>query len=230
MPVARHEGAEPGDVGSRRRSSASSSSSTSIPFSCARSNSASHSLQLELVGGDERLAAVDERDAVRGRRTPLSRARRACTVRLEAARRVVDPAVDHPAVVAGLVRGEGSLLLEQHERRAGTALEELPGRRQPDDAAADDAEVVRHPRDQAGAEDERGAGAVADRANSIGQRVGHWYPVARHARPARAPPARRRRAPAPRHRSVSRRAARRSRRRGRPRTRPRRGTPSDRAP
>src|SRR6185369_2384905 len=80
-----------------------------------------HALELERRRCDEGLAAGDERDAVL--RAELLRRTLAALaeVGLEAARRVVDPAVDHAAVVAGLVHRQRLLLLEQHERRAGIA-------------------------------------------------------------------------------------------------------------
>src|SRR3989454_3847576 len=55
---------------------------------------------------------------------------------------VVDARVDDARVVAGLVRGETRLLLEDHEARPGEALAQRPRRGEADDAAADDRDVV----------------------------------------------------------------------------------------
>src|SRR5207249_11249339 len=56
----------------------------------------------------------------------------------------VDARVDDARVVAGLVRGETRLLLEDHEARPGEALAQRPRRGEADDAAADDGDVVGH--------------------------------------------------------------------------------------
>ena len=46
------------------------------------------------------------------------------------------PGVHDPGVVPGLVRGDGRLLLEHHDRDA--RARELPRHREPDDAGPDD--------------------------------------------------------------------------------------------
>src|SRR5438270_478612 len=57
---------------------------------------------------------------------------------------VVDAGVDDAAVVAGLVVRDVGLFFEQDEPRAWRPVEDGARRRQPDDAAADDRDVVGH--------------------------------------------------------------------------------------
>ena len=54
---------------------------------------------------------------------------------------VIEPGMDHAAVVAGLVGGQSVFGLE-HDDGVHPGLDQGHGRRQPDDAAADDAHVV----------------------------------------------------------------------------------------
>ena len=61
--------------------------------------------------------------------------------RLPAAGLVIDAAVDHPAVVAGLVIGQGALLLQQQDVQRGEALLQLVHRGRADDATAHDHHV-----------------------------------------------------------------------------------------
>ncbi|MNP45706.1 hypothetical protein D3C76_1396510 [compost metagenome] len=69
---------------------------------------------------------------------------RQAELRLQAAGGVIDPSVDHPAIVPGLVAGRARLLLQQ--RNAGVRVEfnQLHGGRHADNAAADNHEVI-HP-------------------------------------------------------------------------------------
>jgi hypothetical protein len=62
---------------------------------------------------------------------------------LERSRLVVDTAVDHPGVVAGLVPCRPVLTLEDGHRVGGAAHGPLPGHRQTDDAGSDDDQVIR---------------------------------------------------------------------------------------
>src|SRR5215207_3032496 len=61
---------------------------------------------------------------------------------LQTPRLVVDAAVDHAAVVTGLVAGPACLLLEHHYACARVTLQKRPGTREPDDTAAYHREVV----------------------------------------------------------------------------------------
>src|SRR5690606_9752730 len=60
---------------------------------------------------------------------------------LEGARAVVEPGVDDSAVVAGLVRGDPVLLLEDGDAGAGAVEGDVAGQGQSDDPRSDDADV-----------------------------------------------------------------------------------------
>ena len=62
----------------------------------------------------------------------------AAQARLQRAGGVVDPGVDHAAVVGGLVLGQGHLLLQHHHLRLGLGDHELAGGGQTEDPAPDD--------------------------------------------------------------------------------------------
>src|SRR4029077_21080045 len=62
--------------------------------------------------------------------------------RLEAAWLVVDAGVDDATVVPRLVDGDVILTIEHDDGRVGLCLEQVIGRRQPDDARPDDAVAV----------------------------------------------------------------------------------------
>ncbi len=62
--------------------------------------------------------------------------------RLQRAGLVVDARVNDPAAVAGLVRGESRLALEQHDSRVPVAPLKLAGGGEADDPAADDDQVA----------------------------------------------------------------------------------------
>ena len=62
--------------------------------------------------------------------------------RLERARLVVDTGMDDPTGATGLVVPESLLGLEDTNSRAGMALDQLPGDRCPENAAADNREVA----------------------------------------------------------------------------------------
>src|SRR5262249_8726752 len=57
---------------------------------------------------------------------------------------IVKARVNDPAVVPRLVPRDGRLLLDDHQPCTRPSLQELPGRREPDDAAADDDHVPFH--------------------------------------------------------------------------------------
>src|SRR5262249_19610848 len=103
-----------------------------------------HARRLDRVGGDEQLAADVNGDVVRGGELHRGPGAAPAQLRLEAARRVVDPGVDHAAVVSGLVGAQPVSLLEQDEGRVGSRLEQPQRCGQADDAAADDAVVEDH--------------------------------------------------------------------------------------
>src|SRR5678816_2380904 len=65
-----------------------------------------------------------------------------CEPRLHRAGLVVEPAVEHSAIVSGLVAADGVFLLEHGDARIGKLLPEAVGRRQSDDATADDNDVA----------------------------------------------------------------------------------------
>lgn len=62
--------------------------------------------------------------------------------RLQRPRLVVDPGVDHPAGVAGLVGADLALALEHADREAVVAKRELAGCRETDDPGADDDQIA----------------------------------------------------------------------------------------
>src|SRR5262245_9369536 len=64
--------------------------------------------------------------------------------RLSRAWFVVQPAMQHAAVVAALMLADGRFLLEHRDFRVGKALTQPKGRRQPYDAAADDDDAFCH--------------------------------------------------------------------------------------
>ena len=78
----------------------------------------------------------------RPRRTPPSVPCPPAQARLAAARRVVQAGVQHARVAPALVLCHGRLLLQQDDAEARPPFGDLEGRRQPDEAAADDADVV----------------------------------------------------------------------------------------
>ena len=80
---------------------------------------------------------------------------RPAQLRLQRARLVVDALVDDAAVVRGLVRAQRRLALE-HQHLA-PAQRQLARRRQPDDAAADDRDVMGHARPRRSPAEGRGA-------------------------------------------------------------------------
>src|SRR2546425_4897640 len=98
--------------------------------------------QLVLAGGDDALAAAVDADAVGS--AELHHQPRALDAepRLGGAGLVVDAGVDDAAVVAGLVRGQRRLLLEDHEPCTGGARAERARGGERDDAAADDGQIV----------------------------------------------------------------------------------------
>ena len=60
---------------------------------------------------------------------------------LQGARGVVDAGVDDAGVVAGLVEGDLRLAFEDEDARVRVAVQQLSGRRQAEDAGADDGDV-----------------------------------------------------------------------------------------
>ena len=99
-----------------------------------------------LVGarGDDDLPAPLEADPVLLAEALEERAPASARRRLEGAGFVVEARVDHAAVVARLVRGEGRLLLQHDERQPRAAGEQCQRRREADDASSDDDGVDAH--------------------------------------------------------------------------------------
>ncbi len=96
---------------------------------------------LRVVGGDDHLPAAQDRDPALlavGEDPRRSLDAEPC---LERAGRVVDPAVDDTARVAGLVRRDDRLLVEHRDPCIGTACLELARGREADDPGADDGDV-----------------------------------------------------------------------------------------
>ena len=94
--------------------------------------------QLRGLERHDELAAPLVRDAVLRRELLQRGPPFAAEPRLSRAGRVVEARVNDAAVVPGLVRRQLALLLDDGERQAGLAQEELVGGGEPDDAAADD--------------------------------------------------------------------------------------------
>jgi hypothetical protein len=99
----------------------------------------------DLIGpvGHDELAGVGERDAVLvavGLQQPLALG---AQTGLLGARRVVDAGVDDTAVATGLVGRQLGLALEDREAQPGPANQQLARDGDPEDAAADDRDVIR---------------------------------------------------------------------------------------
>ena len=97
--------------------------------------------KLARLGRDDDLAAALVRHAVLLDQAVHQVPTLDAVPRFERARLVVQPRVDHAAVVAALVRGEVVLRL-QHGQRAAQPLAQRVRRGDTDDAAADDDDVV----------------------------------------------------------------------------------------
>ena len=134
--------------------------------------------------GDDHLAAALDRHVVAlAERVQVAGALDA-EPRLQRAGRVVDAGVDDARVVAGLVRADALLALDDVHAQVGVAQQRLAGDGEPEDPGADDDEVagrVAH-------------AAILSRAMAVAQRVGDRRLAVRrrHRAAARAP---RRRAP-----------------------------------
>ena len=106
--------------------------------------------RLELVEtGDLRLVERDDHLAAALVRDPVLVAERVhpahpvdAELRLERARLVIDPGVQHAGVVPGLMARDLALTLEQRDAQARTALQELARERESDDPAADHREIA----------------------------------------------------------------------------------------
>src|SRR5262249_14794698 len=91
--------------------------------------------------GDDDLAAADDLDPVLLAEVDHQVLAFDAELRLEGARLVVDAGVDDAAVVAGLVRAELRLLLEDDQPRAPGARGQRSRSGEADDASAHDGEV-----------------------------------------------------------------------------------------
>ncbi len=103
-------------------------------------------LELALLGSNDQFADVFVRNLLRVAILPERFAAFDTELGLERPRLIVDPRVDHAGVVAGLVRRQDVLFLEDDQLEVGVAGEEFAPGRQADDAAPDDRDVVRHMR------------------------------------------------------------------------------------
>ena len=101
-----------------------------------------HALVLFGVGGDDELAALLVGDVVVVTETNRFAHAAPAEIGFQAARLVVDAGVNDAAVVPGLVEGQRSLFFQQYNALVRLALSQLPGCRQPHDAAAYDHVVV----------------------------------------------------------------------------------------
>ena len=95
------------------------------------------------AGGDDDLAAEVVADALLVAELQQRLLPGHARLRFHRPRPVVDAGVEHAAVVAGLVRAELRLLLQQGAPQPGMLLAQAHGRGQPDDAAADDRQIER---------------------------------------------------------------------------------------
>jgi hypothetical protein len=98
--------------------------------------------ELALLGRDDQLAAALDANPVPLAERVQERRAADAEARLQRARRVVDPRVDDAAVVAGLVRGDARLPLEEDEPRLRPPQQQLARDGEPEDAAADDGDVA----------------------------------------------------------------------------------------
>lgn len=104
-------------------------------------------------------------------------------LRLQGARRVVQPGVDDPAVAAGLVSREPCFLFQERDPGRGPHLEEAAGDGSADDAAADDSDAAGgHDRARGDVERPQGGRAEAPRDECT---AGHPSRGIRRMRPGR---------------------------------------------
>ena len=96
--------------------------------------------ELGRVDGHDELAALVVRQRPVLAVLAQHRATSGAQLGLEAARSVVDPRVHDPGVVAGLVRGQPVLLLEDHDLDVWEPTGDLPAHRKAHDAASHDAD------------------------------------------------------------------------------------------
>ena len=94
------------------------------------------------VGGHHHFPGASERDALLlaqpvHRFSPLD-----AQPRFERTGAVVEPGMDHAAVVAALVGGDRLLLLQDHDRDPGVGLDDGAGHPEADESGSHDAEVV----------------------------------------------------------------------------------------
>ncbi len=101
-----------------------------------------HPTQLRLVGGDDHLAAPLVVDSVLVAKPDHGLHALDAELGLAGARTVVDSRVDDAAVVAGLVGGQLPLFLHHRHPAPGVPAGQAEGRRQADDPAAHDGDVV----------------------------------------------------------------------------------------
>ena len=101
-----------------------------------------HPFEFHGGGRDDQLAALGEPDAVLPAEVLGGTFTRLAERRLQAAGLVVDPGVDHPAVVARLVHADRGLGFEHHHGRFWVGGQQVISGRQPDDAGADHAVAV----------------------------------------------------------------------------------------
>ena len=88
-----------------------------------------HADALALIGGDEKLAAIFEFDALFRAESHCRGSAFAAKASLQASRRVIDARMDNAAVVPGLVPGDGVFFFEENDRRARPRAQNFAGRR-----------------------------------------------------------------------------------------------------
>jgi hypothetical protein len=100
--------------------------------------------ELGLFGRDDQLADHLIRDGLGVAVGPRQRVTLDTQPRLERPRLIVDARMDDAAVVPGLMLVVLGLFFDVRKLEARVAVQELAGRRQPHDAAADDGDVINH--------------------------------------------------------------------------------------
>ena len=113
------------------------------PVRCCTAFELRQARELALLDGDDQLAAALVREGALGdvllERALAGRAE----LGLQRAWRVVDARMNHPRVVAGLMRRDLRFLLEQGQAKARTSVQESTRSREPEDACTDDDDVIR---------------------------------------------------------------------------------------
>ena len=116
-----------------------------------------HPFHFEFGRGDQHLAAVVVANAVLIAKGFGGAVSRQAKLRLQAAGRVIDPGMDHAAVVARLVTGRAGLFFQQRNAGVRIDINQLHGGRHADDAAANNHKII-HPLNSFALTDASGSG------------------------------------------------------------------------